>query len=417
MIRRTLAGVREYGWALADVGNRVSLPLGEPVPFLPLFSIAIAAHLAGTVVLSLFFVLLARHERRPYLREWTYAWIAQVGALALVLAGPRSGWPLWPGLYLVLTTLHGVFLCVAAQRYAGGGGLRRASYGLLALIAVAAFWVAAVWEQPQPIHASAGALLAATHAVAARRLWRFRDPTAMGLRLVTNLLLILSARHAADALLYASPLAETQGWMDYEAVAPFTTLLVQMFLALGMVLAAMEAGQRQLAGAHAELEAAHRRLKMLADTDPMTGCFNRRVFRDLVDEVRADPARRSGTLLVLDMDGLKVLNDTHGHSAGDQAIRRTADAIRSHTRDGDLVLRWGGDEFVVILPGIEHDEAAHRMEGISAAIVALGLGASVGVCSYGPERDIVIALRDADRQMYEVKAARKARQAAATTAS
>jgi len=380
---------------------------------LPLFRIAIAAHLSGTVALALFFILLAREDRRPYLRDWTLSWLAQVAALSLLLTG-WDGWPLAPGLYLVLTALHGVLLCSAAQRYARGRGLSHRVFIALAPVALVALFGARLIEGPRPLHSAACGILAATHVLAAWLLWSARGETAMGLRLVTNLLVILSALHAAHAVLFAAPFSDS-AQHDYESVAPFATLLLQMLLALGMVLAAMETGQLELAGANQKLEEAQRRLKMLADTDPMTGCFNRRVFRDLVDEVRADPARRHGTILVLDMDGLKALNDSQGHSAGDQAIRRTADAIRSHTREGDLVVRWGGDEFVVILSGATRDEAIRRAEGISAAIVALGLGASVGLCAYGTEHDIVHAVRDADRQMYEVKAARKAQAAAAAS--
>jgi diguanylate cyclase (GGDEF)-like protein len=360
----------------------------------------------------LFFLLLARHDRRGYLRDWTYAWIAQLAALALLFAGPEPGSPQSPGLFLLLEGLHGVLLCAAAHRYARGVPMGWLPLLSLLPIAVGIPWASRLFDGPRPLQAAAGGILAATHVAAAVLLWSPRRQNGMGLRLVTNLLLILGALHVAHAVIFGAPLPEAQVWVDYQNVAPFTTLLLQMLLALGMVLAAMETGQRDLAAANEKLEEAQRRLKILADTDPMTGCFNRRVFRDLVDEVRADPKRASGSILVLDMDGLKALNDSKGHSAGDQAIRRTADAIRSHTREGDLVLRWGGDEFVVVLPGASMEEGARRSEGISAAIVGLGLGASVGLCAYGPEHDIVLAVREADRQMYEVKAARKASQAA-----
>ena len=383
------------------------------MPLLPLFNVAIAAHLAGTIVLALFFILLTRHDRRPYLREWTLAWIAQVIALGLLLLGRRPDWPVWPGPYLVLNMVHGVFLCAAAHRYGRGEGFSRRFKALfvpLGVGALAAGWLVDGWG---PLQSAAGVILSVTHLIAAWLLWGFREETAMGLRIVTNILLILGLRYGAHAVLFLLPLATTPEWHEYEAVSPFSALLLQMLLALGMVLAAMEAGQRRLTEANSKLEEAQRRLKMLADTDPMTGCFNRRVFRDLVDEVRADPARGAGTMLVLDMDGLKALNDSQGHSVGDQAIRRTADAIRTHTRDGDLVLRWGGDEFVVILPGLNVEDGGRRADAIEKAIVELGLGASVGLSAYGPERDIVLALREADRQMYEVKAARKAKAQAA----
>jgi GGDEF domain-containing protein len=111
-----------------------------------------------------------------------------------------------------------------------------------------------------------------------------------------------------------------------------------------MVLTVMEANQWALSAMNAQLREAEHRLKVLAETDPLTGCFNRRVFRDLVDDLRAHHESPRGVVLMLDMDGLKGINDRHGHAAGDSAIREVAEAIRSRTRTTDLVVRWGGDE-------------------------------------------------------------------------
>src|SRR5690242_15376370 len=113
---------------------------------LGLFRIAVAAHLSGTVVLALFFVLLARHDRRGYLRYWTLAWLAQVAALVLLLAGQRQGAPFSPGLYLLLTATHGVLLCAAAQHH--GHGRRMGALPFLALLplAVGIPWVPRLFD-------------------------------------------------------------------------------------------------------------------------------------------------------------------------------------------------------------------------------------------------------------------------------
>ena len=84
------------------------------------YETATAAHLAGTVVVALFFVLLERHDPRPYLRDWMAAWIAQGLALAALLLTGRHDWHTGFGLYLFLETAHGVLLVLAARGYARG---------------------------------------------------------------------------------------------------------------------------------------------------------------------------------------------------------------------------------------------------------------------------------------------------------
>ena len=111
---------------------------------------------------------------------------------------------------------------------------------------------------------------------------------------------------------------------------------------------------------------------------------------------------------MLDMDDLKAINDRDGHAAGDAAIRAMADAIRARTRNTDLAVRWGGDEFLVVLPGLSEAEGSARRDQIAAGIAAGGLSASTGVATYGETVDIMNAVEAADASMYAVKARRHA---------
>ena len=95
-----------------------------------------------------------------------------------------------------------------------------------------------------------------------------------------------------------------------------------------------------------------RRLRHLADHDDLTGLINRRRFQEELQRHLAEGRRYGlrGALLVLDLDGFKEVNDTHGHSAGDRVLCAVADALRSRLRESDIVARLGGDEFAVLLP-------------------------------------------------------------------
>ena len=114
-------------------------------------------------------------------------------------------------------------------------------------------------------------------------------------------------------------------------------------------------------------------------------------------------------LLFLDLDNFKQVNDRFGHHAGDAALVAVAEALRHHLRASDHAFRWGGDEFVLLLPDVEADEAravAERFAGIVADIEVDGLqlAASVGVASYPDDAgDPESLLRRADDLMYNRK--------------
>jgi diguanylate cyclase (GGDEF)-like protein len=228
----------------------------------------------------------------------------------------------------------------------------------------------------------------------------------MGLRLTTNVLALTGLLELQHAGVFAWASGSESLETAYLEVTPFSLLFLQTLLGLGMVMAVMEATQWALAATNTQLHEAQRRLKTLAETDPLTGCFNRRVFRELVDDLRAEGAQ-AGVVVLLDMDGLKAINDRGGHSAGDEAIRAVADAIRSRTRTTDLLVRWGGDEFIVVLPGATAAEGEGRRAQIMAAVAQAGLGASAGLAAYGPDQDIMLAVQEADVAMYRAKGHRR----------
>jgi diguanylate cyclase (GGDEF)-like protein len=154
----------------------------------------------------------------------------------------------------------------------------------------------------------------------------------------------------------------------------------------------------------------------LADHDPLTGFYNHRFVHERLGEevVRAQRARRPLSLLMLDLDDFKLVNDTFGHLFGDRVLMWTAELIRSTLRGSDIPARYGGDEFAIILPETDHDEARRAAERIleafrSRAFVGeqrgpVPISASIGVATY-PEHgrtptDLIAA---ADKALYTVK--------------
>jgi len=162
----------------------------------------------------------------------------------------------------------------------------------------------------------------------------------------------------------------------------------------------------------------HRLMKELshqASTDPLTGLANRRALLDTLEREMASHLRRGSALsmMMIDVDRFKQLNDTAGHDAGDEALRRLAAVLSRASRRGDLVARFGGEEFTVIMTDCSLPDAVARADELRSQIAAESVGwrhaltVSIGVAEFPsgvPESDAGARLvHQADAALYEAK--------------
>ena len=154
------------------------------------------------------------------------------------------------------------------------------------------------------------------------------------------------------------------------------------------------------------------RSQIEADTDELTGMLNRRAFdRQLRAAMEyAKLENRPLTIAMIDVDGFKSLNDRYGHITGDKALRSVANHLTRFVRAGDTVARYGGDEFVIIFPGLCKEGAGAMVSRVKASILPMQLEISIGVATYPSDsRSIVEILELADTRMYQDKEAHHAR--------
>ena len=166
-----------------------------------------------------------------------------------------------------------------------------------------------------------------------------------------------------------------------------------------------------------EHEAIQNEMMRQARTDPLTGLLNRRAFREEVlrHTARTEQEELPATLMFVDLDHFKTVNDRFGHEAGDEVLRRTASLLRETFRPGDLIARLGGDEFALWLGGTDHMTAAERAEKLRTSVPAalddiIGsqpprITLSIGIATRRAraDEDIDGLLRRADEAMYDAK--------------
>lgn len=165
--------------------------------------------------------------------------------------------------------------------------------------------------------------------------------------------------------------------------------------------------ERERIGAHR-----YDQLKTQAKTDPLTGLFNRRGFTSSIEAMMATGRASPTAILILDLDHFKCINDEFGHEAGDQVLAQVAEVLKQNVRRRDVVSRFGGEEFVVLLPDTNLAEAKHIGDRLRHAVGEISLASygsdqristSVGGFWKAADFDHVEGFRLADRALYRAK--------------
>lgn len=192
---------------------------------------------------------------------------------------------------------------------------------------------------------------------------------------------------------------------------------------LGDVMQAYDELMTELARVIDQLRDNEQALMLAARRDPLTGLGNRLVLEEELGHtiLRAERQRAQGCVLLIDLDGFKPINDTHGHAAGDCLLKEIAGRLQASVRRCDTVIRLGGDEFVVIVEGLHGESAVHTLiDKLDQAIQApvayrehnLRVSASIGAACFPDDgRSSKDLLAHADRMMYARKRRRRAEEA------
>jgi diguanylate cyclase (GGDEF)-like protein/PAS domain S-box-containing protein len=164
-----------------------------------------------------------------------------------------------------------------------------------------------------------------------------------------------------------------------------------------------------------ERKAAEDRLRYMSTHDTLTGFYNRAYFEDEMERLRKEHPQPMSIIMV-DVDGLKEVNDSLGHAAGDKVLKQTASVLLSVFRSDDIVARIGGDEFAVLMPGADHAAVEKAMIRIRSVITqasrplgGLGLSLSIGAATVDDPDQLPEALRIADSRMYQDKMSKPCR--------
>ena len=382
--------------------------------------IGTATQLGGALLLAAFFLLLRGHAaRRPYFRAWSHAWAWMSLALLAVFSlyqfmGEEAARPVW----FVYQASKLAFLCsLLAGALAYALALRPRAVMRVGLPVAAAYAALTVLLAPSfnEVVALQGPVAAAALGVCAWCLLRLpRSRATFGSRATGVFFALPAALWVFYAVTFNDP-DQLTGFVAFVVRHnSYVDLLLQMLLGYGMVVLLMEDVKRDVDAAHAELAVAHDELKRLALHDSLTGVMNRRAWTEGVglEAVRAS----FGTALMLDLDNLKTVNDVHGHAAGDELLRRVAEVLRAAVRPTDRLYRWGGDEFLLLLPGARAADARRRVDELVAraneSVPAdradrLVLELSLGVAEFAGGEALEPAVSRADAAMYEEKSRRR----------
>jgi len=382
----------------------------------------LAIQFAGILMIATLSLFTTRTVKRTSVDYWTGAWTCLLISLAALMVSPyvRSLRPYLSPVYFLGEYAFGYMFIAGCRNRAMGALLSRRSLRLLApalALSVVLAQISSAYGDPFIFHSGIMALLFLT-AYRALQPARATQQAATGFTVMSAALFLLSLDFALYVVSFtiisfklgSLPLL----YLKYSSVID---LILEILLGFGTVMVVMDDSRHEVEAANRELRAARDRLEVLARMDPLTEALNRHAFYSLVENRPEAPADGvCGCVVVVDIDDLKPINDSVGHTAGDSVIRAVAGSIRSIIRAGDLLFRWGGDEFLILLFGIAEQDARARIEGLNQKLAMflipgatdpIKISVSFGIAAFGKVSEIEVAIDSADAEMYTSKQSRK----------
>ncbi len=377
-------------------------------------AVAVAFQALGALMLALLIVQLGRTLYFRPARMWASGWLAQAIALGAVAAWIYTPYRVDWFIYLGGQWLFLFLLWSGCRDAAADGHIPlRGTWILIPIgivVSVGMIHYSATFNDLFTIEAAIFAAVMASSAVTLRRAQRPRSWGAMEWALAA-----LAALYAAYVPLYAIHThVRAVPFLQYSSLID---LLAEMFLGLSMILWIAESEREQLRRSMAALDTARSEAEQRLHVDPLTEVLTRYAFHAMQrgDEIATEGVL-AGVVAVFDIDNLKKINDQYGHTTGDHAIRAAATAIRNRVRAEDLLFRWGGDEFVVILPNFSAQQLRERLQALVAGITAPGENRaeikfflSWGDAEFGVKRTLGDAIQIADAAMYRSRREREKR--------
>ena len=391
---------------LSNLESLQSIPAPLPVTIRPRVFAAYGALIAAAMLTILYL-----YRGRAFIVYWIGSWLLIAASLVLMSQGyadVRLG-----SVMLGLAQLQGVWsaglILLAADAFPDA--TLRWNAPLKIAAATAVWFLAAPFVLPLTAVLSTGPAAAAILLgwAALRYLRLMKRTRYVGSFLIGAGLVLMAVSNAAVA---GVVLNLDWGAETFNRLLAFN-IVINMFVALGMHVLVFEDMTDELRRANRSLEEANEEVKRLAITDPLTGCHNRRFF-DEIERREMQRHRRYGapvSVVFVDVNHFKRLNDTLGHDTGDQILRTLGTLLRKQVRESDYVIRWGGDEFLLLLTcgvGEAQRKAADLKRAFererAAAALPDGVGLSIGVAAVSRDAETLTdAIRDADNLMYRDK--------------
>jgi diguanylate cyclase (GGDEF)-like protein len=378
--------------------------------------IGLIIQLAGVSLITLLTLFLRRSIAIVALKHWTNAWLFLCFALfCLRLAFSYEAYSTQLFSFYFLTEYVFGFLLVAGCRSLAANREMRIGQELMVLpFIVLAFGLPFLGEDFNLIFNVHSLILSGFFMMAFLALWRTRRKT-FGWKLMLMALGLL----VADFVQYFLVFSLRQyyqiefSYLQYNSVID---LVLQIMLGFGMVIILLEQVLADARIANEKLKRAHERLEELAHIDPLTTALNRHAFHGYLSRNGNAGKNVTGCVGFFDIDDLKTVNDIYGHAVGDIVIRAVVRAIRDVIRGEDLLFRWGGDEFFVIMVGLDSATANSRMARMESLLSEvrvegvnhlLSIGVSHAFEDFADLADLEGTIERADAGMYRQKQIRK----------